>query len=234
MKRHGLSIILTLATLLFSSTQVVCQISVGIVAGPDVNFLDAKKFNSPINRLGSLIGYHTGVAIQYEFTKKLSIVTNVELIRKDYSICRKDSINTSFQFRNIFMQLPLVFQLKVLDMDKWSLSISGGGFVSRWRSSHVTGIIPDAFNSYVDGQSNTRVNWDRINTSYQFMASDVRYEYGLTGGMRLAYQMNQALTITSSVSYYRSLTNLRSDESPARYNNTIALGFGVLYKITKR
>jgi hypothetical protein len=231
MKLKGPVVILILVMMLLFSSNAVCQVRIGVIAGPDVNFLDSRKFNSPINIPGRLYGYCTGANVGYDLNERISLLTGVMLIQKDYSIRRKDSVDTRFFFKNTFIQIPLQAQLKVFDVKKWNLGISGGGFVSYWGSSHVEGIIPNAFDHYVDGQSNVHVNWVRVNTSNQFTRVDVRYEYGIAGGMSLSYEMSSRLAITSSGSFYRSLTDLRSDNSPRRLNNTFVVGFGAWYEI---
>ncbi|MEI9919097.1 MAG: hypothetical protein WDO14_09895 [Bacteroidota bacterium] len=124
--------------------------------------------------------------------------------------------------------------MKVLDVNKWNLSVSGGGFVSHWRSSHIKGILPNVFNYYVDNQSNVHVYWEQVSTSYQFTKVDVRYEYGVAGGLVLGYEIRPRLEITSSLLLCRSLTNLRSDDSPGRFNNTVSFGFGIEYTVRNK
>jgi len=231
MKIQGSAIIPVLIMALLLQSKAVCQVRIGIVAGPALNFLDSRKFNSPTNVSSSRYGYRAGISVQYDFRNRISILSGLDVIQKNYSLHRPDSIGTQFSFRNTFIQAPLLLQWKVLDAKRLSLYVSGGGFVSYWKSGRVNAQVPNTFDSYVDDKQSVHVNWEQVNTTYEFTTADIRYEYGLVAGLTLGYEMTSRIIISTSLQFYRSLANLRIDQSPARFNNTGALGLGLTYNI---
>jgi hypothetical protein len=127
---------------------------------------------------------------------------------------------------------------------KWEGFINLGGYGAYWISSHISGTTPNIldqppYSSSVPNVAPSNVfdiyNSYSYNTNYSFdPRKDNRVEWGIFAGLGLAYQWTPKYSLFLQARFYDGLTDQQKNyeyEQIARYNQTITLSLGGLYRL---
>ena len=117
---------LFLLTLIFG-LKAKSQFAFGLISGYSNNHL-LTNFSNRINtqnKNGN--NYGLGIALNYQLNSKINFQSEINLLHKDFSVVRtRDYEGIYAAYRNIYLQLPIIFQYKLFEKNNWNFYIDGG------------------------------------------------------------------------------------------------------------
>ncbi|WP_298391292.1 outer membrane beta-barrel protein [Hydrotalea sp.] len=177
----------------------------------------------------------------YYFFKKAFIETDIMLISKNYTFQKPGNYNAIYQqYKNNYVQLPLVFGFHAFKKHQFSVVVEGGFFIAYWLQARIKGVLPNVYNSIDSMSSNGRIMQyaylTQYSIKYTFTNSDNRWELGWIGGVGIQYAIKPNTILLLNGKYFYSLTNKQKNDHNNQiqgYNETGLISVGVLLKFCK-
>jgi hypothetical protein len=212
------------------------QLSIGLEAGPDLNFEKTNIANIAVAKYTPLVGLQVGVPIQYKIKPFLAVEAEPSFLQKGYKLEWTGYFSGIYQSNiNSYWNLPLMGDF-VFNDGKFHFTVQLGGYLSYWSGGRVKGNMPNILNptpgsSTTDYLSyNTPANYD---AGYAFNAErDNRWELGWLAGGRLVYDYHSC-QFFAGLRYDQSATDQQKNymiNQTHRYNRTWLLSIGCLLK----
>lgn len=135
--------------LLFVFGYTKAQLYIGTEAGYSNNYSNSDISSIVFTKKKNGGGYSIGIVAKYNFQKKVSFKSGIFLVQKKYFFMRTgDYTGVYTGFKNSYMQVPAVIQLKFQSWKNIETYISAGGFGGYWAFGKISGAMPDIFSSY--------------------------------------------------------------------------------------
>jgi hypothetical protein len=213
------------------------QFSVGVDAGYAYNHLNTDISNRAFTKNINKNGYSSGLQINYNISNLLCLQTGIGFLQKNYSYTRTGVYLGVYEtFTNSYFQMPINVQLKILKIKKFKLFIKAGIFGAYWAFAKVNGAMPNIFNSTNtignDGQIVQYLSLTVYSEKYQFNGTkDNRFEFGLSTGISIYYELNNKYSVFIETSYYQSLIDQQKNymiNQVSKANQTLCFSIGSL------
>ena len=213
------------------------QYSLGVFTGYTNNHLQTNISNRTFteNKNGNSFG--AGIILNYQCSNKIHLQTEMNLLHKNYSFVRTGNYEGIFtNYRNAYLQLPVIIQYKFIQKHKWQFFAETGFFVSYWVDGRINGVIPNVFDSYytVDG-AGVITNYLRFTSYYQKYQfthlKDNRFEWGALAGITSMYQLTNKYSFFANARFYQSFLSQQKKYSVnqvMQYNQTFVISLGCM------
>ena len=227
MKKSVYIVLGVLGLLCTKSSQA--QLSAGLEAGMNRNYLIGNTADKPFFEYQQSAGFSVGVPVRYTFAKSTwinSVQVIPTFVQKNYMIQRTgDYAGIYQQTNNSYLELPVMAQFRIgstqLNKTKGSgisAFLNIGGFGGYWLHGHVEGRAPTPMDE---------LNYIPYNTAYTFdNRKDNRFEWGAVLGLGVQYALNKIYSVSLEARYTPSFSdqqkNYQENQTP-RYNDTYSL-----------
>jgi hypothetical protein len=225
------------------SNRAISQYSLGLFAGYSNNHLltDISNRSYTQNKNGNSFG--VCVAFNYEYNRSINFQSQIDLLHKDYSFVRTGNYAGIYtDYKNAYLQLPLIIQYKLSDKGKWQFFTDAGLYVSYWVFGKTKGVISNIFNSYDSinniGQRTHYLRYASYSQKYQFDdAKDNRFELGALAGLTTIYRLNQKYSLAVNARFYQAFTPQErrySINQAMKYNQTVFISIGYMLHLQNK
>ena len=214
------------------------QYSIGVFSGYTNNHLHTNISNRLLTENKNGNSFSTGLIFKYAYKNKIQLLTELDLLQKNYSFVRKGIYEGIFaNYRNTYLQLPVIIEYKLLQNSKWELWVDVGFFVSYWVDGNIKGVISNVFDSYyaVDatGVMTNYLRFTDYSQKYTFShLKDNRFEAGPLVGITSMYQLNNRYSFFVNTRFYLSIISQQKNYSISQimqYNQTIVISAGCMF-----
>lgn len=215
-------LILTLFIVL--TTNVNAQLGIGLKGGADFNSITRSNAGRIDETYHGKKGLDYGIIVRYNVNDWFAIRANIEMLSRSHTMKRNlNFVNEIYtEYKNNYLTLPLM-----ADFTFGGTKLRGhfmmGGFVSYWLSSNRSG--------NTIGMSVEVVEFDE---KMEFNQGHNRLAAGLVGGPGLSYDVSDNIALELDAIFYYDLTSymkINELSVDSRYNNTLSLTLGVIYKL---
>ncbi|RTL47438.1 MAG: PorT family protein [Sphingobacteriales bacterium] len=215
----------------------ISQFSIGFSAAYTNNHLQTDISNRTFTQNKNGNGFGTAIISNYKCNNKINLQTEIDLLHKDYSFVRTVNYTGIYtKYRNLYLQLPIIFQYKIFQKNKWQFFTDAGFFVSYWAFGKIKGVIPNIYSSYdsinTNGQITHYLRYTNYSQKYQFNnTKDNRFEFGALAGITTTYQLNKKYSLFCNARFYQSLTSQQKKYSInqiMQYDQTIVIYIGYM------
>lgn len=222
-------IILILAVVFYASI-ASAQWGVGFETGTTCNSLHVDKSYAYDRHYKSQWGFTMGVPVRYDFNSWFGLQSDLSLVYKNYDIERGWHYSENkYKFTNTFIDVPVFARFKFGGQKVHGYLLTGA-YIGAWLKSNVSGRQLKYFGNegYGDYEFDENVQFDS--------RRDNRFEAGLAIGLGAQYEVSNRIGVFAEARYYYGLADMQKDYMKgqfSRYNNTILLQVGVMYKFKK-
>lgn len=220
--------------------QLSAQTNVVIKGGYSYNDLASNGASKNFESIKPLGGYFFSAQVNIKTLGGIAVNSGIELIQKKHFWSRSASYAGVYQrHRNIYLQLPLAFQMRLAKMKRLECYITSGMFGGYWVTRLIEGTIPNAFNTTFEAADNGEIvqhfHLSKYTVKNKFDRSrDNRFEFGVLAGIQLNYCTAKSLSPSLSIDYYHAFTYLEQkylENQNRQRNRTVTLSLGILYKM---
>jgi hypothetical protein len=184
-------------------------------------------------------GFSIGGQIDVTDVGAAKLLSGVSIIQKNYAWHRSGAYAAVSQSHtNLYLQLPLSLQLRILNIKRLEIHARAGLFGGYWISRKVEGSIPNVFDTGFSNTDNGKVVQYFYLSSYTLKNhfdddADNRFELGVQGGIQFRYAIAAPVLPVLNLNYYHSLTPIEKDGviQNTRVNATMSVTLGILCKI---
>jgi len=217
------------------------RISIGLEGGLSNNIISTNISNRVSTILQYNTGYTIGIPVQYRITNWLGVEAASNIMQKNYTISRTDSLTGVYQqFNNTYLQLPLTARF-TYGWRRIQFFANLGGYVGYWAGSRISGRVPDILSARdsigASGQSSESILLVGYDRKYQFDSRrDARLEFGWVAGAGVQYLLKDKYDFFARCNYYYALTNQQKDDykgQTPQYNETFAFTLGAMVTLGK-
>lgn len=210
------------------------QMFIGLQGGVSINHLNTNTNNRASTSITNIAGYNIGVTFQYRVTDWLFVQAAPNIMQKNYSFNRTDSLlGVYMQYNNTYLQIPLTTHF--VYGKRLQVFVNAGGYAGYWLKGQVKGKIPNIFtvaNSGAGQQTEIFYLTD-YNQKYEFNRQrDNRIELGWIAGCGFQYRITKQHFLFAEGTYYQSLTDQQKKymiNQVPQYNQTFVISIGDLY-----
>ncbi len=233
MIKRNLFLFISLMSVIFTTN---AQTSIGIEAGISADYLNTNISNRVSSKMLYKAGYTIAIPFQYEINQHLYIETAPDIIQKNYSIDRTDSLSGAYQsFINTYLQVPVMIKYAYSN-NKWQLYAEAGMYGGYWLAARLKGNIPNIFtateSSNTNGQTTSTIQYQKYSDKYTFNSKkDNRLELGWVAGIGAQCHVNEKHLLIFSCRFYESLTQQEKQymlNQIPQYNETFSFSVGYL------
>ncbi len=232
---------LTVLMLCFTTT-AKAQWYIGIQGGYTHNTLHSNLGNFAFAAYKPVSGFTVGVPVQYQVNNWFAVQADASFITKAYKVERSEYYKGVYQTTtNNYLQLPVmghfIFGGKSL---KGFMNL--GVYAAYWTQSKAKGVQviinqKEPFQSEGIDYALDRYYYDEYNETLPFDSRrDRRIELGFLAGTGLNYDFSNRYRAFVEARYYYGVTDLQKNymmNQIPRYNQTVAIQAGLMFKITK-
>lgn len=205
------------------------QWRVGINAGVDYNIYTRSNHYMVNWTYGNGGGSTFGISGQYDIpkTKWLGIRADLSVISKNHS--KTVALNGTYDLKsyNKYLLLPIMASASINLWSKFNFFTNLGVYGGYWVKKRQKDEVPYGFNEYsffIEGVDNTFVS-----------ERDQRFDIGFVGGVGLEYEISHKWTTLLELrSYYSTVSSVKEymmGVKDFRYDTTIVLQLGLMYKL---
>lgn len=215
-------LILTLFIVL--TTNVNAQLGIGLKGGADFNSItrsNAGRIDETYHGKKDL-GY--GLILRYQVNDWFAMRADVEMLSRSHSMKRNlNFVNEVYtDYKNNYLTLPVMADF-TFGGSKLRGHFLMGGFVGYWLSSNRNGKTIDM-----------SMDFPEFDEKLEFNQEHNRLAAGLVGGTGVSYDISNNIALELDAVFYYDLTSyMKINELSVdpRYNNTLSLTLGVIYKL---
>ncbi len=206
------------------TARVNAQLGIGLKGGADFNSITRSNAGRIDETYHGKKGLDYGLIIRYQVNDWFAMRANVEMLTRSHTMKR----NLNFvkevytDHKNNYLTLPVM-----ADFTFGGVKLRGhflmGGFVGYWLSSEISG---KTINMSIDVMS--------FDEKMEFNQYHNRIAAGLVGGPGLSCDLSDNIVLELDAIFYYDLTSYMKINELAvdpRYNNTLSLTLGVIYKL---
>jgi hypothetical protein len=228
---------ISLIVLIFLSVTARAQLPLEVTAGYSYNSIFDQ---TDTYRTYARSGFCFGAILPVKTFKIFVLQSGLEYVQKNYLWRRTGNYSQIFERRsNSYLSLPVLAQMRVVKTRDLALVVTSGLFGSYLLSRNVEGAIPNVFNSTTDLLQDGEIVQNFRMTRYDFRnkfnkQNDVRYEWGIAGGLQIQYTGLPGFTPLLKAHYYQGLTRVSrnsSREGLNSTNHTLVVSGGVILKL---
>ncbi|MEM6830512.1 MAG: hypothetical protein AAF551_08330, partial [Bacteroidota bacterium] len=160
-----------------------------------------------------------------------------QFVQKNYNLRRGSPFQAIFkEEHNDFLQVPLAFNIHLLQLNNTSIFTRVGFFAGLWIQSDTKGTIPNAFNSTNSVTENGEVIQNFNISPYSAKGfnsiQNNRFEFGALLSLGLDYAIHSRYIAVLEFAYNYVLTT--SSKSTLGYSNrTLISSIGIRYRLMK-
>lgn len=223
-------IIILILAIVFYASIASAQWGVGLETRTACNSLHVDKSYAYDRHYKSQWGFTMGVPVRYDFNSWFGLQSGLSLVYKNYDIERGWHYSENkYKFTNTFIDVPVFARFKFGGQKVHGYLLTGA-YIGAWLKSSVSGRQLKYFGNegYGDYEFDENVQFDS--------RRDNRFEAGLAIGLGAQYEVSNRIGVFAEARYYYGLTDMQKDYMKgqfSRYNNTILLQVGVMYKFKK-
>ena len=212
------------------------QLSAGIEAGYNKNYLVTNNANRAFTNYQPLNGFEVGIPVQYKITDWFAIQADPAFIEKNYNQERSVFFAGVYQDNyNNYIQLPLMGHF-MFGGQRLKGFLNAGIYAGYWLAGTVKGEMPNILN-IVDNETASNSIYDyenayKYNEKYAFDSrKDNRLDAGWAGGLGISYEINKRCQVFTEGRLLYDFTdqqkNYMASQVP-RYNTTCTINAGIL------
>jgi hypothetical protein len=204
------------------------RFSAGFNTGVNFNKIATNTSALPLTKISGIAGYLAGLRFSYQLRKRICLNLNPDLISKNHSQVRTDTLSGIGQnFKTKYLQIS-VSAGYTISLNPISINIRAGFFWSYWISKWVSGSVLNIYNS-----SNSAGTQIFFTSSYDQQLpfdnrKDNRFEFGLLTVVSVSYHL-KTCSIFVEPAFFSSVTDQQAKymhyQNP-RYNQTLCLSIG--------
>jgi hypothetical protein len=232
-------ILLTCCSFCFSAFP---QLSVGIEAGYNKNYLTTNNANRSFTNYAPMDGFQLSIPLQFKVTDWFAIATAPAFVEKNYNQQRSAFFVGVYQNNhNNYIDLPLMGHF-MFGGEKLKGFLNAGMYAGYWLSGRVQGVMPNILDITGDNSSTNSVydyeNPYSYNEKYTFNKTrDNRWEAGWIGGLGISYQINRRYQVFGEANILYTFTDQQNNymiNQVPRYNTTYGINAGIMYHFSGR
>jgi hypothetical protein len=224
------------------SIDTKAQLSIGMEAGGNKNFLFTNNQSQSFSVYKGVNGVSFGIPVLYKFNDWFSLQADPSYIKKNYKTERTDFFEGVYQTNiNSYLQLPVSARFSFGGKQVKGF-INLGAYAAYWTAGKVKGaeanILDPVDSAYamvnpanIFGE-NKAYNY---NEKYAFNNTrDNRLELGLVAGLGISYDITERWQLFAEGRYTYSLTDQQKNymlKQVARYNDTYGISVGCLFSL---
>lgn len=237
--RIGKIVLVHILILVYGFTKA--QLYIGAEAGYSTNCSNADISRAMFTNSKNGGGYAAGLVAKYDFQRRLSIESGIFLLQKNYSFIRTGEYTGVYtRFKNTYIQVPIILEIKLLSRKKTEAYLSAGGFGGYWAFGRVNGAAPNIFGSYEIGTSNRGLSSQflsltKYSEKYQFDSHrDNRVELGWLLGLGTKFTFKEKYFAFIQCNFYGSLTSQQKKYmlfQKNKNNHTVSVSLGIMCSI---
>lgn len=206
------------------SMSVSAQFGIGLKGGVDINSATRSTAGRVDVTFHEKVGLDYGLILQYQFNDWFALRANVEMLSRSHTMKRNLPIlkGVYTDYKNQYLTLPIM-----ADFSFGGSKVRGhfmmGAYVGYWMLANVSGNTFD-----LDLKLNP------FDEKMVFNEYHSRVAAGVVGGPGLSFDISKKLRMELDALIYYDLTSYMkvSKVSPEpRYNNTLSLTLGLIYKL---
>lgn len=206
------------------TTNLNAQLGIGLKGGVDFNSITRSNAGRIDESYHGKKGLDYGLIVRYQVNDWFAMRANVEMLSRSHSMKRNlNFVNEIYtDTKNNYLTLPVM-----ADFTFGGTKLRGhflmGGFVGYWLSSNRSG--------KAIGMSVDVMDFDE---KMEFNQEHNRIAAGLVGGPGLSYDISKSIALELDAILYYDLTSYMKINDllvDPRYNNTLSLTLGVIYKL---
>lgn len=225
-----------LLTVLLAACTSFAQISVGLEAGWNKNYLVTNNANRAFTYYRPVSSFTIGIPVQFKVYDWFAIAADPSLIQKNYRVQRGDFYTGIYQDNtNNYLQLPLMGHF-TFGGKRFNGFLNAGVYGAWWMNGMVRGTLANILNQVENAGSGSSIsNYNQsfiYKEAYRFNSiRDNRFEFGWVAGIGLEYQLRDRIKIFGEGRLLYSFTDQQKNYSinqVPRYNTTVGLNAGAL------
>ena len=206
------------------TTSVNAQLELGLKVGVDHNTVTRSMAGRVDVTYHEKTGVDYGLIARYQFNDWLALRTNVEILSRSHTMKRNLPIlkDVYTDHNNRYLALPVM-----ADFSFGGVKLRGhfmaGGFVSYWLNANIAG---NTFNIYEEILP--------FDEKLEFNEYHNRFVAGMVTGAGVSYDLAENISLELDALYYYDLISymkINKVSPEPRYNNTISLTLGLIYKL---
>ncbi len=206
------------------ATNVNAQFGIGVKGGLDFNSVTRSNSGRIDETYHAKKGADYGLVLSYQINEWFALRANVEMLSRSHTMKRNLNVVKGIytDYNNQYLTVPVM-----ADFTFGGTKLRGhfmmGGYVSYWMAANVSGTTVSIYDEMIP-----------FDEKMEFNEYHNRFVAGLVAGPGLSFGLTDNISLElDALLYYDLMSYMKvSKITPdPRYNNTVSLTLGVIYKL---